>query len=316
MKIGLIDVDSHNFPNLALMKISAWHKAQGDEVEWYSPMFSGHMDRVYLSKVFSFSPDYPYYIDADEVIDMHDKPAKAFAKKPNSSMAVGFKYLKEGKIDSFASAGNTGAMLVGTMYSVGVINGIMRPCLAALVPKVDGGVTLLTDVGVNPDAKPEMLVQFAILGSVYAKTALGMENPKVGLANIGEEEEKGNAQTQAAHALMKENNSFEFFGNAEPVEIFKNNVDVVVCDGFVGNMLMKHTEALARVFAKRGLVDEYVARFNYEIYGGLPLLGANSIVLIGHGISNAKAIKSMIFQSKNIYETNLIGQLKETLSVN
>lgn len=255
-------------------------------------------------------------VDADEVIDMHDKPAKAFAKKPNSSMAVGFKYLKEGKVDGFASAGNTGAMLVGTMYSVGVINGIMRPCLAALVPKVDGGVTLLTDVGVNPDAKPEMLVQFAILGSVYAKTALGMENPKVGLANIGEEEEKGNAQTQAAHALMKENNSFEFFGNAEPVEIFKNNVDVVVCDGFVGNMLMKHTEALARVFAKRGLVDEYVARFNYEIYGGLPLLGANSIVLIGHGISNAKAIKSMIFQSKNIYETNLIGQLKETLSVN
>ena len=168
----------------------------------------------------------------------------------------------------------------------------------------------------NPDAKPEMLVQFAVLGSVYAKTALGMQNPKVGLANIGEEEEKGNAQTQAAHALMKENKSFEFFGNAEPVEIFKNNVDVVVCDGFVGNMLMKHTEALARVFAKRGLVDEYVARFNYEIYGGLPLLGANSIVLIGHGISNAKAIKSMIFQSKNIYETNLIGQLKETLSVN
>lgn len=255
-------------------------------------------------------------VDASEVIDMHDKPAKAFAKKPDSSMAKGFQYLKEGKIDSFASAGNTGAMLVGTMYSVGVINGIMRPCLAALVPKLDGGVTLLTDVGVNPDAKPEMLVQFAILGSVYAKTALGMENPKVGLANIGEEEEKGNAQTQAAHALMKENKSFEFFGNAEPVEIFKNNVDVVVCDGFVGNMLMKHTEALARVFAKRGLVDEYVARFNYEIYGGLPLLGANSIVLIGHGISNAKAIKSMIFQSKNIYETNLIGQLKETLSVN
>ena len=255
-------------------------------------------------------------VEASQVIDMHDKPAKAFVKKPDSSMGKGFQYLKEGKIDSFASAGNTGAMLVGTMYSVGVINGIMRPCLAALVPKVDGGVTLLTDVGVNPDAKPEMFVQFAVLGSVYAKTALGMQNPKVGLANIGEEEEKGNAQTQAAHALMKENKSFEFFGNAEPVEIFKNNVDVVVCDGFVGNMLMKHTEALARVFAKRGLVDEYVARFNYEIYGGLPLLGANSIVLIGHGISNAKAIKSMIFQSKNIYETNLIGQLKETLSVN
>lgn len=254
-------------------------------------------------------------VEAEEVIDMHDKPAKAFAKKPNSSMAVGFRYLKEGKIDSFASAGNTGAMLVGTMYSVGVVEGVMRPCLAALVPKVNGGITLLTDVGVNPDAKPEMLVQFATLGSVYAKTALGIENPKVGLANIGEEEEKGNQQTQAAHALMKENKSFEFFGNAEPIEIFKDNVDVVVCDGFIGNMLMKHTEALARVFAKRGLVDEYVARFNYEIYGGLPLLGANSIVLIGHGISNAKAIKSMVLQSKNIYETNLIGNLKEVLSI-
>lgn len=254
-------------------------------------------------------------VEAEEVIDMHDKPAKAFAKKPNSSMAVGFRYLKEGKIDSFASAGNTGAMLVGTMYSVGVVEGVMRPCLAALVPKVNGGITLLTDVGVNPDAKPEMLVQFATLGSVYAKTALGIENPKVGLANIGEEEEKGNQQTQAAHALMKENKSFEFFGNAEPVEIFKDNVDVVVCDGFIGNMLMKHTEALARVFAKRGLVDEYVARFNYEIYGGLPLLGANSIVLIGHGISNAKAIRSMVLQSKNIYETNLIGNLKEVLSI-
>lgn len=254
-------------------------------------------------------------VEAEEVIDMHDKPAKAFAKKPNSSMAVGFRYLKEGKIDSFASAGNTGAMLVGTMYSVGVVEGVMRPCLAALVPKVNGGITLLTDVGVNPDAKPEMLVQFATLGSVYAKTALGIENPKVGLANIGEEEEKGNQQTQAAHALMKENKSFEFFGNAEPIEIFKDNVDVVVCDGFIGNMLMKHTEALARVFAKRGLVDEYVARFNYEIYGGLPLLGANSIVLIGHGISNAKAIRSMVLQSKNIYETNLIGNLKEVLSI-
>lgn len=254
-------------------------------------------------------------VEAEEVIDMHDKPAKAFAKKPNSSMAVGFRYLKEGKIDSFASAGNTGAMLVGTMYSVGVMEGVMRPCLAALVPKVNGGITLLTDVGVNPDAKPEMLVQFATLGSVYAKTALGIENPKVGLANIGEEEEKGNQQTQAAHALMKENKSFEFFGNAEPVEIFRDNVDVVVCDGFIGNMLMKHTEALARVFAKRGLVDEYVARFNYEIYGGLPLLGANSIVLIGHGISNAKAIRSMVLQSKNIYETNLIENLKEVLSI-
>lgn len=278
-------------------------------------LFGRGVDILAILEENQVSPSLFEIVEAEEVIDMHDKPAKAFAKKPNSSMAVGFRYLKEGKIDSFASAGNTGAMLVGTMYSVGVMEGVLRPCLAALVPKEKGGVTLLTDVGVNPDAKPEMLVQFGVLGSVYAKTALGMENPKVGLANIGEEEEKGNQQTQAAHALMKESKAFEFFGNAEPIEIFKDNVDVVVCDGFVGNMLMKHTEALARVFAKRGLVDEYVARFNYEIYGGLPLLGANAIVLIGHGVSNAKAIKSMVLQSKNIYNSNLIGQLKEALSI-
>ncbi len=252
-------------------------------------------------------------VHTEEVIDMHDKPMKAFAQKKNSSLAVGFAYLKEGKIDSFASAGSTGAMLVGTMYSVGVMEGVMRPCLAALVAKENGGVTALVDVGVNPDAKPEMLDQFGLLGSIYAKCALGISDPKVGLANIGEEEEKGNAQTQAAHKLMKQNRHYNFIGNAEPSEIFKDNADVIVCDGFTGNMLMKHTEAFARVIAKRGLLDDFIARFNYEIYGGLPLLGANGVVIIGHGISNEKAIKSMILQSKTIYTSGIIEKLREAL---
>lgn len=255
-------------------------------------------------------------VHAEQVIDMHDKPIKAFATKQDSSMAVGFRYLKEGKIDSFASAGSTGAMLVGTMYSVGAMEGVLRPCLAALVPKVKGGVTVLVDVGVNPDAKPEVLYQFGLLGNVYAKCALGIEEPRVALANIGEEEEKGNQQSLLAHKLMKDNGLYHFVGNAEPREIFDDNVDVMVCDGFVGNMLMKHTEAFARVIAKRGMVDEYILRFNYEIYGGLPLLGANGVVIIGHGISNRKAIKSMILQSKNIYESGITNKLKETLELN
>ncbi len=253
-------------------------------------------------------------VHTEDVIDMHDKPIKAFAHKPDSSLAVGFRYLKEGRIDSFASAGSTGAMLVGTMYSVGPMEGIIRPCLAALVPKEKGGVTVLVDVGVNPDAKPEVLEQFGLLGSMYAKCALGIAEPKVALVNIGEEEEKGNAQTHAAFSLMKGSKHYEFVGNAEPIEIFKSNVDVMVCDGFVGNLLMKHTEAFARVIVKRKLFDDYIARFNYEIYGGLPLLGANGVVIIGHGISNEKAIKSMVLQSKTISESGIIEKLREALS--
>lgn len=253
-------------------------------------------------------------VHTEEVIDMHDKPIKALSQKTDSSLVVGFSHLKAGKIDSFASAGSTGAMLVGAMYSVGVMENVIRPCLAALVPKEKGGITVLVDVGVNPDAKPELLDQFGLLGSIYAKCALGIDAPKVALANIGEEEEKGNAQTLAAHKLMKANSRYDFVGNAEPIEIFKSNADVIVCDGFVGNMLMKHTEAFARVIAKRGLVDEYIARFNYEIYGGLPLLGANGVVVIGHGISNEKAIKSMILQSKKIYQSGITEQLKVALA--
>ena len=253
-------------------------------------------------------------VDCSEVIDMHDQPIKAFAAKPNSSLAVGFSYLKKGQIDTFASAGNSGAMLVGTMYSVGVMEGILRPCLAALVPKAHEGVTVLLDVGVDTDTKPEVLNQFGLLGSYYAECALGIKNPRVALTNIGEEEGKGNLQSKAAFELMK-NSSFNFVGNAEPSELFKDNVDVMVCDGFVGNLLMKNIESFARIIAKRGLIDEFVKRFNYEIYGGLPLLGANGVVIVGHGISNDKAIKSMVLQSKNIYQSGIIEKIKTGLKV-
>jgi glycerol-3-phosphate acyltransferase PlsX len=250
-------------------------------------------------------------VNTTEIIDMNDKPTKALTAKRDSSLSVGFQYLKEGKIDSFASAGSTGAMLVGTMFSVGVMEGVLRPCLAALIPKEQGGVTTFVDVGVNPDAKPEMLSQFGLLGSNYAKYALGITEPKVGLLNIGEEEEKGNAQTQATHLLMKKQKAYHFAGNVEPIEIFNSNLDVIVCDGFVGNLIIKNIEALARVWGKRGLVDDYVKRFNYEIYGGLPLLGANAVVIIGHGISNERAIKAMVVQSKNIYNSHITEKLQK-----
>ncbi|MBQ0113603.1 MAG: phosphate acyltransferase PlsX [Bacteroidales bacterium] len=253
-------------------------------------------------------------VDCSEVIDMHDQPIKGFTAKPNSSLAVGFSYLKKGQIDTFASAGNSGAMLVGTMYSVGLMEGVLRPCLAALIPKAKEGVTVLLDVGVDTDTKPETLYQFGLLGSCYAECALGVKNPRVALTNIGEEDGKGNLQSKAAFQLMK-NSTYNFVGNAEPVEIYKDNVDVMVCDGFVGNLLMKNIEAFARIIAKRGMVDDFIKRFNYEIYGGLPLLGANGVVIVGHGVSNEKAIKSMVLQSKNIYESNIINKLKAELQV-
>ncbi|MDY6424584.1 MAG: phosphate acyltransferase PlsX [Bacteroidales bacterium] len=254
-------------------------------------------------------------VDCPQVIDMHDSPIKAFKEKPMSSLAVGFGYLKKGLIDTFASAGNSGAMLVGTMYSVGLMENVLRPCLAALVPKAKEGVTILLDVGVDTDTKPEVLDQFGLLGSYYAECALGIKNPRVALLNIGEEEGKGNLQSKAAHQLMKES-SYNFVGNAEPSEVFKDNVDVIVCDGFVGNLLMKNIESFARTIVKRGLVDEFIARFNYEIYGGLPLLGANGVVIVGHGISNEKAIKSMVLQSKKIYESKIVDALKKVLQSN
>ncbi len=252
-------------------------------------------------------------VNAEDVIDMHDKPIKALSNKPNSSISIGFQHLKQGKIDTFASAGNTGVMLVGTIYSVGVTEGILRPCLAALLPKEKGGVTVLVDVGVNPDAKPELIYQFGLLGSIYAQYALKINNPRVGLLNIGEEDEKGNAQCLASLQLMKNSKDFNFIGNAEPIEIFKDNFDVIACDGFVGNLIMKHTEAFAKTMVKGGMINDFIKSCNYEIYGGLPLLGANGVVIIGHGVSNERAIKTMVLQSKTIYDSHINENINKVL---
>lgn len=254
-------------------------------------------------------------INADEVIDMSDKPIKAMTQKTNSNLVIGFSMLKKGSIDSFASAGNTGAMLVGALGSVGPIEGVLRPCLATILPKEDGRKSLLIDVGVNPDSKPEHLQQFGLIGSVYAEKVLNIANPKVGLLNIGEEEGKGNSRCVSAYELMKEATSYNFVGNVESRKLFKgDDCDVFVCDGFVGNMLLKYTEAFWRVMYKRQLIDDYMKQFNYELYGGLPLLGVDGTVIIGHGISSALAIKNMLLQSKQVFEAQISERLKSALS--
>ena len=251
-------------------------------------------------------------VHASQVIDMHDHPAKAFKKKPDSGIAKGFYLLAKGEIDGFASAGNTGAMMVGAMYTVRSISGVIRPVITAAIPKPDGSYSILLDVGLNPDTKPDVLYQYAILGSIYTENVYNIKNPKVGLMNIGSEEEKGNLVTRSAHELMKDSGDFNFIGNIEANEIFDDGkADVIVCDGFVGNVILKEAEAFYTLVKKRKIQDEFFERFNFENYGGTPVLGVNKNVVIGHGISNSKAIKNMILHTKNVIEADLSEKIKE-----
>ena len=253
-------------------------------------------------------------VHASEVIEMEEHPARAFSRKPNSSIAIGFAMLRSGKLDAFSSAGNSGAMLVGSMHIVRSVPGVIRPMIASDLPKEDGGNGIILDVGINADCKPDVLYQFAVVGSLYAEHVLGIKNPKVALLNIGEEKEKGNLLTQATYRLMDETNEFNFVGNVEGRDLFDNSADVVVCDGFTGNVVLKEAEAFFKLISKRGLVDDYFSRFNYENYGGTPVLGVNANVLIGHGISSPKAIKNMILASKTVTLANLPSKIKEAFN--
>jgi glycerol-3-phosphate acyltransferase PlsX len=242
---------------------------------------------------------------------MGEHPTKAFAQKPKSSIFLGFKLLKEGVLDAFASAGNTGAMLVGSMLTVKAIPGVIRPCITTILPKENGGFGLMLDVGTNADCKPDVLYQFGILGSIYAKEVYKINNPKVGLLNIGEEPEKGNLVTQATHALMKDSKDFNFVGNVEGRELFTDKADVIVCEGFVGNVVLKTAEAFYEVIKRRDRSDGYFDKFNYELYGGTPVLGVNSNVLIGHGISSALAFKNMLLLAKDVIDARLNDKIKQ-----
>ena len=251
-------------------------------------------------------------VHAEETIGMGEHPAKTFARKKKSSIAIGFKMLLQGEIDGFASAGSTGAMLVGTMLTIKSVPGIIRPCITASVPNVDGSNTLLMDVGINPDCRPDVLYQYGMLGSIYAKYVYKIEDPKVALLNIGSEEEKGNLLTKATHELMKDNKDFNFVGNVEGNDFFHTSkADIVVCDGFIGNVVLKEAEAFYTLLRKRKINDEFFERFNFENYGGTPILGVNSNVIIGHGVSNSTAIKNMIIHTHNVVEANLVEKFKE-----
>ncbi len=252
-----------------------------------------------------------HLIHAPEVIGYHEHPTKALKEKQRSSIAIGFHLLATGKIDAFISAGNTGAMLVGAMFSIKAIEGILRPTISTIIPKLSGGTGLLLDVGLNADCKPEQLNQFAILGSLYAQHILNINTPKIGLMNVGEEEGKGNLLCQATYPLLKENNQINFIGNIEGRDIFNDKADVIVCDGFTGNIILKMAESVYDLTLERGISDAYFTRFHYENYGGTPVLGVAKPVIIGHGISNAKAFKNMINVAEKMIESELCSKMVE-----
>jgi len=252
-------------------------------------------------------------VDAPEVIEMGDHPAKAFQQKPKSTIAVGLSMLKNGLLDGFASGGNTGAVLVGVMYIIKSIPGLIRPCIAVYIPRIDGSKAILADVGINPDCRPDVLYQYAILASKYAELVYGMNNPQVGLLNIGSEPDKGNLLVKATFDLMKDSPHFNFIGNLEGTDLLTpGKGDVIICDGFVGNVVLKQSEAFYEILKQRNIQDEYFEKFDFENYGGIPILGVNKTVIIGHGASTPKAVMNMIVHTHLVAQSNLIQKLIET----
>ena len=251
---------------------------------------------------------------APEVIEMNEHPTRALKEKKQSSISIGFQLLAEGHTDAFISAGNTGAMMVGALFSIKAIEGVLRPAIGAYMPREDGSLGLLVDVGLNADCKAENLNQFAILGSLFAEHILKIQKPLTGLVNLGEEEGKGNLLTQAAYGMLKNNTLINFIGNIEGRDILPGKADVMVCDGFTGNVVLKLAESLYDIVQRRNINDEHFNRFNFEKYGGVPVLGVNKPVIIGHGISHSSAFKNMINIACLMIETDLTGKIKKSFA--
>ncbi len=269
-------------------------------------------------------------VNADEVITMDDAPTAALKQKKNSSLAVGMQLHKEGKADAFASVGNTGAVLSASTLILGRIRGVSRPTIGAFFPS-ETGVCLLVDAGTNVDCRAQHLYEFAIMGSIYAKRVFKYENPKVALLNVGEEKSKGTEVVQEAYKLLEASN-LNFIGNVEGRDILKGRAQVVVCDGFVGNVVLKFGESIpaflksqlkqyagGSVLRKfligmaRGSLRASLRGMDYEEFGGVPVLGVNGVSIIGHGSSSPKAIKNMILKAVEVAKSQLNKYIEEAM---
>jgi glycerol-3-phosphate acyltransferase PlsX len=253
-------------------------------------------------------------IHTEDHVGMNDHPLKAFKEKPTSGLFLGQKLLMEGALDGFCSAGNTGAMMVGAMQIITSIPGIIRPAIAAPVPNVDASPAIMLDVGLNPDARPDVLYQYGSIGTIYSKLVHGIETPRVALLNVGHEESKGNLVTRSAYQLMKESSAYHFIGNMEANEFFvTSRADVIVTDGFIGNMMLKQAEAFYKLISLKEVCDGYFEMFNFENFGGTPVLGINAPLIIGHGVSNETAIRNMLLHTYEVVVAKLVNRIKEEL---
>jgi glycerol-3-phosphate acyltransferase PlsX len=254
-------------------------------------------------------------IQTTDDIGMDEHPIKAMKEKPNSSLVVGFGLLAKGEVDAFTSAGNTGVMLVGAAHMVKLVDGVLRPTIPTPVPQIKGGYSIMLDVGINADCKPENLNQFGILGTVYAKEILGIENPTVTLLNIGEEEGKGNLLAQSAYPLMKENKAINFQGNIEGRDIIDDKADIIVTDGFTGNIVLKFAESLYDVLkVKRDIKDDFLDKFNHRLYAGVPVLGVNKPIVVGHGVSDKVSFAGMLELARKMIVSEMCQKIKDTFA--
>jgi glycerol-3-phosphate acyltransferase PlsX len=311
MKIG-IDIMGGDFAPLEAIKgIQQYLQEKKGKAHLY--LLGDEEEITPLTEEHSLSPNDFTIVHAPQVIGMHEHPTKALKEKQKSSIAVGFYMLANEKIDAFISAGNTGAMLVGSLYSLKPIEGVIRPTISTIIPKENGGTGLLLDVGLNSDCKPEQLNQFAIMGSVYAQNILGIDNPKVALLNIGEEEGIGNLLAQATYPMLKDNKHINFVGNVEGRDLLLDKADVMVCDGFTGNIILKLAESLFEITQRKEIQHEYFDRFNFENYGGTPVLGISKPVIIGHGISKTRSFKNMILVAQKMIEKDIMKKLQTEL---
>ncbi len=310
MRIGVDIMGGDNAPVATLQGAVLARKVLPKEIELI--LFG---DREVIDEIVTregYDPSGFTVFHTSEIIGMEDHPAKAFTQKPQSGIVMGLRMLKVGELDGFASAGNTGALLVGSMQIINLIPGVIRPCIAVAVPNDRGTPTVLLDVGLNPDCRPDVLYQYGIFGSIYAEHVYGISEPRVGLLNIGREEEKGNLLTRATYQAMKDTKDFNFIGNVEGNDFFREDfVDVVVCDGFVGNVLIKEMEAFYAMMTRRGIGEDFIEKFNFENHGGTPVLGIHKPVLVGHGISSASAVETMILHTRNVIESELMEKIKD-----
>ncbi len=246
-------------------------------------------------------------VHCSERITFSDHPALSVSRKTDSSLVRGFDMLAAGEIDAFAGTGNTGAMMTACCTRLGIVHGVHRPCISVELPGLSGRKILLLDVGFNAECRPEQYCHFAWLGSIYAKSVLGVEDPRVALLNIGGEGGKGHLVAREAYRLMAVSGDYRFVGNVEPDSLFTADcTDVVVTDGFTGNIFLKQAEGFYEIACARGIHDSYIDLFNYEEYGGTPVLGVSSTVIIGHGRSTPKAIAKMILKAENVLNCGLM----------